>query len=206
MSIPPLDPNSVGGFGTDTLELAVVAMLLEQLDAWSVPAGLGRCRSWDAVPSQDALESASLPAGAVTVPGLVEDPVRKADHYEGVYRLAVGVYCRGANYTDTKRRAGRWSACLRSCVQANRGLGLPPGTVRSVTLRTEVSTVGGRNTASRTLGGCAVQWDVAIPDLMDLLVRPPVDANTPAPGDPVVKSLPTTTTALPPNAKINTGE
>lgn len=177
----PGDP--VGG---DFLAAAAVAVLTEHLPAWSVPAGLGRIRHWDAVPDVRALQSADLPAGCVVVPGLSDLPARRTDTYATVWRLVAGLYVRGASYSDTQARVGRWATYARTVLLAHPTLATDGGLVTGVTwLGEDLSIVGGAG-AARTLGGATVMFDVTVPRAAPFGARPPTDGTDPETGNPVV--------------------
>lgn len=114
---------------------------------------------WDQVPDLAAISKAKLPAGAITSPGLVRPPVRTEDGWNATWRVVAGVYDRGLNHDDTASRIRRWAAAVRGVGLANQSLG---GVAASVAWVSEVYAQRPEKTAARTIGGCAVAFDVQV--------------------------------------------
>lgn len=132
--------------------------------------------NWDQVPTLEALSSANFPAGAITSPGLTGPPVRRGrwgTGYDVTWRLAVGIYDRGRTYNETASRNRTWAALVRATMLQHPTLG---GLVSSLTwVGEEYRQIPGR-AAAKTLGGCAVAFDVIVENVVDLSADPTVSS------------------------------
>lgn len=126
---------------------------------------LRKIKDWHQVPSLDALSEANLPTGAITSPGLTDSPVGRHGNYAATWRVVVGVYDRGASYKDTARRTRRWAAVIRAALLESPTLGGVASGVRWV--GEEYAERPNKNQA-RTIGGCAVAFDVDASNVVDL--------------------------------------
>lgn len=139
----------------------------------SDPDPLRRITVWDQVPTLDALTAAVTPVGGITSPGLVDRPTTRARRIDATWRVVVGVWDRGADYDDTVRRVGLWAALVRAVVLEHPTLG---GVAAQTLWAGEEYAEIPQRSAARTLGGCAVAFDVTARDVVNLS----------APDDPVV--------------------
>lgn len=122
--------------------------------------------TWEQIPDWEALQAADFPAGAITSPGLVEAPTRKGrTTYDGTWRLVAGIYDRGGSFRETQRRARRWAAVLRVTLLEHPTLG---GIATDLMWRGEEYRQLPQAKVARTLGGCAVAFDVTLRDVADL--------------------------------------
>lgn len=175
----------------DDLCAAVEAILVEHLPPWAEAAGLVTAggpavRTWQQLPTPEALSSAQFPAGAVTSPGLTGPPTRTRDGYEATWRLAVGFYDRGTDHRDTASRIRRWAALIRTVLVAHAQLG---GLARTLTWVGEDYAARAEAGSARTLGGCSVAFDVLVTDVVPTTAPPELGG---APADPLVTSTATT--------------
>ena len=174
---------------------AVEAVLVEHLDdtleaaGWDVASGgdLTSVRTWDQVPTLDALSRADLPAGAIESPGLAGLPARTEAGWSSTWRVVVGIYDRGETHDATAAKTRRWAAAVRATVLDNAAL---DGLAQSVTWVTEAYAQQAANNVARTLGGCAVGFDITVPDVVTLPLIAPANP------EPVVESTHTAVTVV----------
>lgn len=173
----------------DAAEQVLLVHLRPVVELLGWATDLREVTTWEQVPTLAALTSATFPVGAITSGGLVGDPKRNGDgSYDATWRLAVGVWDRGASYRETARRVRRHAATVRAALAMHRSLG---GLAESVTWKTEAyDEIVARDTA-RTLGGAVVGFNVVVKRVLD-----PTSLAT-LPGPPVT-STPTTVTHRPP--------
>lgn len=158
----------------DDLCVAAAEILAEHLPAVVAAMGwdedsvapLAPVTTWEQVPTLEALTAAEMPAGAVTSPGLAETPTRRErGRHDAVWRISVGVYDRGDDYHETARRVRRWAAAVRATLLEHRTLN---GVADGVWWRGEEYRQKPNAGAARTLGGCAVAFDVKAANVIDL--------------------------------------
>lgn len=136
-------------------------------------AGFKTVTTWQQVPDLKALSTAAFPAGAITSPGLADKPVRRAgtyDTYDAVWRVAIGVYDRGRDHAETADRCRTWAALVRAVVLNNTSLG---GLATSMRWVGEELRQRPEQSAARTLGGCAVAFDIGASNVVDLSALDP---------------------------------
>lgn len=165
MSEPTPEPPPLGtvpGAGVVTAHqvmLAVEAVLRERLPALAIRAGLEPVATWQQVPTIDALTSASVPALAITSPGITEAPKRRAGVYEATWRVAIGIYDRGRDHEATAGRVRTWAAIVRAALTGSRLGGIAAETTW---VGEDYASLPGRDHA-RTIAGAAVAFDVRVP-------------------------------------------
>lgn len=138
--------------------------------------GLGKVSTWQQVPTVEALTSAVLPAGAITSPGLVEPPrLTRSGGWTATWRLAVGVYARGRDHNETAQHVRDWAAAVRATLLRHPSLG---GVVQSLMWAGEDYATLPQRSAARTIGGCAVAFDVTVKDVVQLAPPAPAVAAT----------------------------
>ncbi len=146
------------------------------------PAPLGTVRAWDQVPTLEALTTANFPAGAITSPGLVTAPTRRGTWgtgHDATWRLVVGIYDKGGSFNETAHRVRTWAALIRATLLLHPSLG---GLASSLSWVGEEYRQITERKSSRTIGGCAVAFDVTVDNVID-----------PAAGPLVLSTQPTTT-------------
>ncbi|GAA4117421.1 hypothetical protein GCM10022215_18030 [Nocardioides fonticola] len=141
-------------------------------------AGFAPFRSWRQTPTLDALRSSAraLPAGAITSPGLADPPERYADGYAAVFRIEVGVFDRGTDWEQTATKARTWAAIVRAAAFVDQSLG---GVADGIVWVSESYRRLLDGTTDRTLGMCAVDFDVRVASVLSL-------DSLPIPSDPPV--------------------
>lgn len=135
--------------------------------------------TWAQVPTLTALQSANLPAGAITSSGIVGAPRKSSLGYDATWRVTVGVFDRGGDYHVTARRVRTWAALVRAAVLTAPSLG---GVASGVRWVGETYRQYPQAQVARTLGGCAVDFDVDARNVVDTAAL-----TLPGPG-PVVLS------------------
>lgn len=136
-------------------------------------------KAWAQVPTLEALTTANFPAGAVTSPGLVDVPVRTGrwgTGHNATWRISVGIYDRGGSYDETATRVRKWAGLVRATLLNNPTLG---GVASSLMWRGEEYRQITVQRAARTLGGCAVAFDVTSENVVDLTDDPSVTSASP---------------------------
>lgn len=156
--------------GADEVCIAVEQSLRTRIpvviDALDLGATLKPFRDWQQLPTIEALSSANLPAGAVTSPGLTEPPTySRATGWTATWRVAVGVYARGRDHSDTQAQVRDWIKVCRTALMGDRSVGGLAKSLRWV--GEEYALVPGRNSA-RTIGAGAVAVDVTVENVLDL--------------------------------------
>lgn len=132
---------------------------------------------WDQTPTLEALQSATLPAGAFTSPGTVGQPVQRSDgRVDATWHLLVGVFERGTDHRDTSRRTRERAAAIRATTLAHKSLDGAVSSMRWVSEKYRQTQVN----SARTIGACELTLEVTATDVADL---------TPTEGGPVVESL-----------------
>lgn len=177
----------------DDLCEAVEAILIEHLPALAASRDLSPVATWDQLPTADALAAAVLPAGAITCPGLTGPSARRSGGYDATWRIAVGVFDRGATYRETATKTRTWAAVIRQVLVQHPTLG---GLASGLAWVGEEYAERPERSSARTLGGCAVAFDVTARNVIDLN---PYSLVTP--GGPIVTSTFNTVTVRPPNTQ-----
>ncbi|HTW17080.1 MAG TPA: hypothetical protein VMF51_18260 [Nocardioides sp.] len=153
----------------DDLCQAAEEILTEQLPELITLLGVTGFKpvtTWQQVPAIEALTSANFPVGAITSPGLVDRPSKsRGKGWTATWRLAVGIYDRGTDHRDTAARSRKWASYVRTVLLQNRTLG---GVAKTVTWAGEEYAQLPQKTAARTLGGCAVAFDIEVENVVDL--------------------------------------
>jgi hypothetical protein len=181
----------------DDLCKAMQQVLEDHLPALAASRGLQPITSWDQLPSPDALTRANLPAGAITSPGLTALPARRSGGHDATWRIAVGVYERGRDHTETAAKVRDWAAVIRQTVLHHPTLG---GVASGVVWIGEEYAERPERSSARTLGGCAVAFDVTARNVIDS--EPYVPPDSPGGGDqPVVTSTHRTVTVRRPSTE-----
>jgi hypothetical protein len=159
---------------------AMEAILADKLSGLAGSRGLDPVTTWHQLPTSDALSTANLPAGAITSPGLTDEPVRRSTGFDATWRVVVGVYDRGRDYAETAKKVRDWAAVVRQVAIQNPTLG---GVASGLVWVGEEYAELPERSSARTLGGCAVAFDVTARNVIDS--KPYTD---PATTDPVVTS------------------
>lgn len=175
----------------DDLCKAAETTLRDHLPALAAARGLDPVVEWKQVPTPDALSTANTPAMAITSPGLTEPPARRSGTVDATWRIVIGVYDRGDDYGDTAARTRKWAAVVRQVILQHPTLG---GVANGVAWVGEEYAERPERSSARTLGGCAVAFDVSARDVID--TKPYTD---PATADPTVTSTHRTVTIRPLN-------
>lgn len=133
-------------------------------------------KEWHQVPEPGALVAGKFPAAAVDSPGLVTPPTRsRASGWSATWRCAVGVYDRGRTHEETATKVRAWAAVIRAVVLDHPSLG---GVARSTDwVGEEYAQMPGKAQA-RTIGGCAVAFDVTATNVADLTPTAPLVGST----------------------------
>lgn len=122
--------------------------------------------TWTQLPVLEALQTAILPAGAITSTGIVPGTVRESSlGTDATFRLRLGVFDHGADYNDTANRARTWAALMRGVLLQHRTLGGVASTLRLVS---ESYRQFGQTSVARTLGGGVLEIDVDVKNIADL--------------------------------------
>jgi hypothetical protein len=194
VSTPSTGTPGIGGVRVVTAHdvcTAIEALLTDHLPGWAAAAGLAAVRRWDQLPTPEALSAAATPAGAITSPGLTAPPTRRRGAYEATWRIAVAVYDRGSDHTDTQRRARTWAALVRTVLIGHPHLG---GLARDLQwVGEDYAPIPGVG-AARTLGGCVVAVDVTVADVVPASAPPALGGPDPA---PTVRATRSTVTVRP---------
>lgn len=158
------------------VESAMVAHVPLVLTAAGLTVGRGpgrfnAPRSWRQVPTLEALRAAArdLPAGAVTSPGMSGPPERTPTGYASVFRVEVGVFDRGDDWNTTATRIRTWAAVIRAAAFVDASLG---GVSSGLTWVSESYRRYVDGTNDRTLGGCSVEFDVRVDDVLTFASLP----------------------------------
>lgn len=120
---------------------------------------------WTQVPTPEALQSANIPAGAITSRGIVGTPRKSSLGIDADWRLIVAVFDRGPDYNQTATRVRTWAALVRGVLLANPTLG---GVATGLQWRGESYRQFPQTAVARTLGGCVVEVDVTARNVADL--------------------------------------
>lgn len=163
----------------EAAEQVLVAGLLDVITAFGLQAKMTPPATWDQLPTLEALTAANMPAGAITSPGLVGEPVQRSNGYDATWRLVVGMYDRDADHSATADRVRTWAGLVRATILRARSLG---GLAQSVRWSGEDYQLIRQRSAARTLGGCAVAFNVTVTnvvDVDDLLPLPIVQSTHP---------------------------
>lgn len=168
-------------FTVDTLcseaETLLRAQVPPLLVALALDTDLKPLTTWQQVPTMEALSTAKYPAGAITSPGLVKRPTRtRSSGYVAVWRLAVAVYDRGRDHADTAHRARTWASVIRAVMLDNPTVN---GVASGVEWVGEDYAQEPGKREARTIGGCAVTFDVTVGNVHDTTPndRPTVQAT-----------------------------
>lgn len=134
---------------------------------------------WQQLPTIEALSTAKTPAVAITSPGLASAPTyqRSRNSWEVTWRVAIGVYERGADHQETQAKVRNWIAVLRITLQRDPTLG---GVAKTLTWTGEEYNLLPARQAARSLalGALAVDVITDVPDL-DFIGLPPVTSTHP---------------------------
>ena len=150
-----------------------------------------RMPKWGQVPTLEALlTQANFPTGGVTSPGLAVPPKRNGRNYDAPWRISVGIYDRGSDWSDTADRVRDWAALLRAAVLSDTTLG---GLASAMTWAGEEYRQIPDASNGRTIGGCAVAFDITVRNVVDLAA--------PAPDGPIATTARTRVTVRPPQAQ-----
>jgi hypothetical protein len=137
----------------------------------------GKVRDWKVAPNAEAIEAAGTPNGAMFSPGLVDEPRKNGDRtHDAGWQIVAAVYDHGLDYDDTQLRVQRWAALIRAVTLTHPSLGGLVERTNWVGEDYDVDTGGNRN--ARTLGGCAVAFQVRLTDVVDLSTPRPVTRTT----------------------------
>lgn len=131
--------------------------------------------TWVQVPTLEALQAASMPAGAITSTGTVGPPRKSTLGTDADWRIRVGVFDRGSNYDETASRARTWAALIRAALVLQPTLG---GIATATRWVGEAYRQFPQVNAARTLGGCSVDFDVTARNVVDLGAIAPVVLTT----------------------------
>lgn len=111
----------------DELCKAIEQLHTEHLEAQMAQLGfeVEKLRTWQQVPSLEALQSAALPAGAIVAPGLVNPPTYKASSnvWVATWRVLNGIYVKGRDHGDTQAQVRNWCAGIRTNLLKHKSLG-----------------------------------------------------------------------------------
>ncbi|MFW6776073.1 hypothetical protein ACOACO_17450 [Nocardioides sp. CPCC 205120] len=152
--------------GVQTVLTDHLEHLVEQLGWHEGDKPLLPVTTWTQLPTREALTTATFPAGAIDSPGLASTPSRRGrGGVDATWRIGVGVYDRGADHGDTAGRVRRWAAAVRACVLQHPTL---DGTASSATWVGEEYAEIPLRQAARTIGGCAVAFDVTATNVVDV--------------------------------------
>lgn len=138
-------------------------------------------KTWQQLPTMEALSSATFPAIAVSTPGLVVAPSynRSSNTYRATWRIAVGIYVRGVDHNDSAARVRNWAAGIRTTALNHKSL---DGVAIGLRWAGEEYARAADRKAARTLAAGAVALDVTADVIAD-----PTAGNLPP-----VLSTPTT--------------
>lgn len=136
-------------------------------------------KTWQQLPTKDALATAQLPGIAIASPGVIGTPryERSRDAYKTTWRIEVACYAQGREHGDTQARCRNWVAGIRTILLANKTLG---DVATGLSWAGEAYALRPNQNQARTTGGGVVLLDV------DALVS--ATAPPPEPGLPVVLS------------------
>ncbi|MBZ5736492.1 hypothetical protein K8Z61_18530 [Nocardioides sp. TRM66260-LWL] len=156
------------------------------LDEYDPPA------TWRQTPTIEALREArrEFPAGAIVSTGPVGDPKQQPTGYDATFRVEVGVFDRGTDWNDTATRIRTWAGIIRAAAHVDRTLG---GIAAGVTWVGETYRRFPDPQVARTLGGCAVELDVYVEDVLTLAQLPDPDTGEYPPGHVVTRTTHTVT-------------
>lgn len=181
----------------DELCAAAEAVLREHLQPLATSRGLEKIRTWEQLPTLEALTTANLPAVAVTSPGLADRPTRRSSGYNAPWRIVVGAFVRGTSFTETAGRVRDWAAVIRQVMVQHPTLG---GVATGLEWVGEEYVERPERSSARTLGGCAVAFDVTARNVIDS--EPYVPPDQPGGGDrPVVQATHSTVTIRRPSTE-----
>lgn len=162
----------------DDICQAVELVLTEHLPGWAAAAGLPEVKTWQQLPTPQAVSAAAVPAGAITSPGLTEPPTKRRDAYEATWRVVAAVYDRGTDHTDTQGKVRTWAALIRTVLVQHPRLG---GLALRLTWVGEDYALLPEQSNARTLAGCAVAVDVTVADVVPANAPPELGGPPTAP-------------------------
>lgn len=137
----------------------------------------GKVRDWKIAPNPESIEAAGTPNGAMFSPGLVNEPRKNGDRsHDAWWQIVAAVYDHGRDYDDTQLRVQRWAALIRAVTLRNPSFGGLVKRTNWVGEEYDVDANGKR--AARTLGGCAVAFQVHLENVVDLTTARPVTRTT----------------------------
>lgn len=151
-----------------------IAIALEQILRVNVPRvqqlleleELGEVKTWQQVPTPEALTAAAMPSVAIVAPRMSSQATRGAQSYDGVWQVSVAAFARGSDHAGTQAQIQQWAKVLRVAALIPTSLGdAVPVTLRWVgeeyALRPEQG-------AARTLAGCEIFFDASAETVMNL--------------------------------------
>lgn len=146
----------------ETVLTEKVPVLLELLER----GDLGVIKTWQQLPTIEALSAAQFPAAAITSPGLSGTPIysRASNSWTATWRIAVGVYDRGKDHAETAAHVRDWCAIFRTVLLLNKRLG---GIAKNLTWVGEEYARIPRKEQARTIGAGAVAVDVTVDNVAD---------------------------------------
>lgn len=159
--------------GTQTVLKAQLGALIEALGLderprpekpFTVP------KVWNQIPVLEAIQSANVPAAAITSTGIVGTPRKSrnpdgSDRIDATFLVRVGIFDRGSDYNVTAHRVRTWAALVRAVMLRNPTLG---GVASGVRWVSETYRQFPEKGVARTLGGCSVDFHVDARNVADL--------------------------------------
>jgi len=142
---------------------------------------LGEVKTWQIVPTMEALASAKHPSIALVSPSMTAAPQRSGAggrQYTGEWRMSIGVFDRGDNHEGTQTGIQQWAKAIRVAAL------LTPLTGTGISLRWagEEYDVIPTKQDSRTIAGAEVMFDATVDvalDLTDIPAAPPLRSVLP---------------------------
>lgn len=122
-------------------------------------------KTWAQIPRFEVLQTANMPAGAITSTGVVGTPRTRSLGTDATWRISVGVFDRSGDYNTTAHRVRTWAALVRAVMLRNPTLG---GVASGVRWVGESYRLAAEKGSARTLGGCQVDFDVDARNVVDL--------------------------------------
>lgn len=180
----------------DELCTAAETVLREHLQPLATSRGLEKIRTWEQLPTLEALTAANLPAVAVTSPGLTKPASRRSSGYDATWRIVVGAYVRGTSFIETAGRVRNWAAVIRQVMVQHPTLG---GVSTGLEWVGEEYIERPERSSARTLGGCAVAFDVTARNVIDS--EPYVPPEQGGGDQPVVQATHSTVTIRRPSTE-----
>jgi hypothetical protein len=134
---------------------------------------LGEVKTWQMVPSPEAIAAAQLPAVALVSPSMNSKPYRSRGQQTGTWQVSAGIFARGGDHEQTQTQIQAWVKVLRTAAL------LTPLTDTGISLTWvgEAYDVLATKQEARTIAGGEVQFDAHVDvalDLTDLPNLPPL--------------------------------